>query len=132
MVVCSESTFEIKNYNRLNYLSETRFTQELVSVITSESAREYGIKKERAKSKFRELITKEARFVSMYLIREKTNLTLKDIGKNFEDRHHSTVLHAIKTTKDLLLNDRIFRNRFNRIKRNVEERILRLEMINTE
>ena len=39
--------------------------------------------------------TAEARQVAMYLIRKLTNLSLPDIGKEF-DRDHSTVLYAVR------------------------------------
>ncbi len=36
-----------------------------------------------------------ARQIAMYLIRQMTNLTLSEIGKEFENRDHTTVMHAI-------------------------------------
>ena len=45
----------------------------------------------------------EARQVAMYLIRKLTNLSLPDIGKEF-NRDHSTVLHAIRKVEIALKN----------------------------
>ena len=45
--------------------------------------------------------TAEARQVAMYLIRKLTNLSLPDIGKEF-DRDHSTVLYAIRKVETAL------------------------------
>ena len=36
-----------------------------------------------------------ARQIAMYLIRRMTNLSLNDIGKEFGDRDHTTVLHSL-------------------------------------
>ena len=45
--------------------------------------------------------TAEARQVAMYLIRKLTNLSLPDIGKEF-DRDHSTVIYAIRKVETAL------------------------------
>lgn len=37
----------------------------------------------------------------MYLIREMTNLSLKEIGREFENRDHTTVLHSIERVEKL-------------------------------
>ena len=56
--------------------------------------------------------TAEARQIAMYLIRKLTNLSLPDIGKEF-DRDHSTVLHSIRKVEvslkggDQYMQDRI-------------------------
>lgn len=47
--------------------------------------------------------TAEARQIAMYLIRKLTNLSLPDIGKEF-DRDHSTVLYAIRKVEVALKN----------------------------
>jgi len=47
--------------------------------------------------------TAEARQIAMYLTRKLTNLSLPDIGKEF-DRDHSTVLYAIRKVEVSLKN----------------------------
>ena len=46
-----------------------------------------------------------ARQIAMYLIRRMTNLSLKEIGKEFDGRDHTTVLHSIERIEDLAKND---------------------------
>ncbi len=46
------------------------------------------------KSRKRDRATALARQVAMYLVREKTNCSLDQIGKELGDRDHSTVIHA--------------------------------------
>ena len=41
----------------------------------------------------------------MYLMRKLTNLSLKDIGAEYEDRNHATVLASIRKVEDLLKSD---------------------------
>lgn len=41
----------------------------------------------------------------MYLMRSLTNLSLKDIGAEYEDRNHATVLASIRKVEDMLKYD---------------------------
>ena len=41
----------------------------------------------------------------MYQIRRMTNLSLKEIGREFDGRDHTTVLHSIERIEDLVKND---------------------------
>ena len=43
-----------------------------------------------------------ARQIAMYLIRRMTNLSLKEIGKEFEGRDHTTVLHSIERIEKMV------------------------------
>lgn len=43
-----------------------------------------------------------ARQIAMYQIRRMTNLSLKEIGREFENRDHTTVLHAIERIEKLV------------------------------
>ncbi len=52
----------------------------------------------RGKAKTKEVVI--ARQVSMYLVNKMLRPTLKDNGRFFNDRDHSTVIHAIKTISD--------------------------------
>jgi chromosomal replication initiator protein len=46
------------------------------------------------------------RQIAMYLAREKTELTLPDIGRAFGGRNHTTVMHAVRRTAERLAADR--------------------------
>ena len=46
-----------------------------------------------------------ARQIAMYLLRQMTNLSLLDIGKEFENRDHTTVLHSIRRVEQLIQTD---------------------------
>ena len=73
--------------------------------IIRESARYYSLKEEDLRGQNRSKNTAMARQVSMYLMRSLTNLSLKDIGVEYEDRNHATVLSSIRKVEDLLKTD---------------------------
>ncbi|MCC8076730.1 MAG: chromosomal replication initiator protein DnaA [Oscillospiraceae bacterium] len=64
--------------------------------IIKETALYYQISVEEIKGQRRSKNIAMARHISIYLIRELTNLSLKDIGAYYEDRNHSTILSSIK------------------------------------
>ena len=74
-------------------------------VIIEETARYYSLTGSDLRGQRRSKNTAIARQVSMYLIRSLTNLSLVDIGKEYEDRNHSTVLSSIRKVEDLLKSD---------------------------
>ncbi|MBQ2960101.1 MAG: chromosomal replication initiator protein DnaA [Oscillospiraceae bacterium] len=74
--------------------------------IIKESARYYGLDPDDLRGQSRAKNTAMARQVSMYLMRSLTNLSLKDIGAEYEDRNHATVLSSIRKVEDLLSKDR--------------------------
>lgn len=60
-----------------------------------------------SESRHREAV--EARQIAMFFLREKTKLTLKQVGSYFGNRDHSTVNYACETVNDLMDSDRRFR-----------------------
>lgn len=74
-------------------------------IIIRETARYYSLKEEDLRGQSRSKNTAMARQVSMYLMRSLTNLSLKDIGAEYEDRNHATVLSSIRKVEDLLKTD---------------------------
>ncbi|GIX45842.1 MAG: chromosomal replication initiator protein DnaA [Candidatus Tectimicrobiota bacterium] len=62
----------------------------------------YKIKSALLRSKKRNKEIAHARHVAMYLARVLTNASLPQIGKNFGDRDHTSVLHACNKIKSLL------------------------------
>ena len=73
--------------------------------IIRESARYYSLKEEDLRGQNRSKNTAMARQASMYLMRSLPNLSLKDIGAEYEDRNHATVLSSIRKVEDLLKTD---------------------------
>lgn len=74
-------------------------------IIIDETARYYTLTSADLRGQRRSKNTALARQISMYLIRKLTNLSLKDIGEQYEDRNHSTVLSSIRKIEDILESD---------------------------
>lgn len=74
--------------------------------IISETARYYGLSEADLRGQSRAKNIARARQISMYLMRSLTNLSLQDIGAEFEDRNHATVLSSIRKIEDMLDKDR--------------------------
>lgn len=74
-------------------------------LIIKETARYYSLNEEDLRGQNRSKNTATARQISMYLIRTLTNLSLKEIGAEYEARNHSTVLASIKKIEDLIKTD---------------------------
>ena len=70
-------------------------------VIIEEVCNFYNIDHSALRGQGRTKDTALARQVAMYLIREMTNLSLKEIGREFENRDHTTVLHSIERVEKL-------------------------------
>ena len=74
-------------------------------IIIRETARYYSLTAEEIRSQNRSKQVARARQVSMYLMRSLTNLSLQDIGAQYQDRNHATVLTSIRKVEDLLKSD---------------------------
>ena len=70
--------------------------------IIRETAKYYSLKEEDLRGQNRSKNMTMARQVSMYLMRSLTNLSLKDIGEQYEGRNHATVLSSIRKVEDLM------------------------------
>lgn len=55
-----------------------------------------------------------ARQMAIYLIKNKTDMTLKEIGSMF-NRDHTTVIYAVETIKDLISYDKVLRSEINHL-----------------
>ncbi|MDO4517226.1 MAG: chromosomal replication initiator protein DnaA [Bacillota bacterium] len=65
-------------------------------VIIEEVCKFYNIDEDALRGQSRTKNTSQARQIAMYLIRSMTKLSLKDIGKEFQNRDHTTVIHSIE------------------------------------
>ena len=64
----------------------------------------------------------QARQIAMYLIRSMTNLSLDDIGKQFDNRDHSTVLYSIQQVEKKMKKDAAFAETVKEIKTNINSK----------
>lgn len=80
----------------------------------------FGVPVNDLKSEKRQANIAQARQVSMYVIKEVTELTLQEIGDVF-GKKHSTVLHSIDACKEKMNDDPKFKNNVNNIIRDIRE-----------
>ena len=74
-------------------------------VIIDEVCKFYNIEPATLRGQGRAKDISLARQIAMYQIRRMTNLSLKEIGKEFDNRDHTTVLHSIERIEDLVKTD---------------------------
>ena len=74
-------------------------------VIIDEVCKFYNIDADALKGQGRTKDISLARQIAMYQIRKMTNLSLKEIGKEFEGRDHTTVLHSIDRVEKMVKDD---------------------------
>ena len=70
-------------------------------VIIEEVGKFYNIDPDALRGQGRTKDTALARQIAMYQIRRMTNLSLKEIGKEFDNRDHTTVMHSIDRVEKL-------------------------------
>ena len=66
-----------------------------------------------------------ARQLGMYFAKKLTTLSLKEIGKHFGNRDHTTVMHSIKTINDLIDTDTLFKETFNKLEHKLEHSLIK-------
>ena len=76
-------------------------------------ARHYGLKVSEIKSRNNSKSIVFPRQVAMYLCKQLTTLSFPDIGKHFNNKHHSTVMHSVEKIDKL-------RNKENQMDRDIQ------------
>ena len=91
------------------------------SKITETVGNTYGISVENIMSDKRDKNIKDARQISMYIIREITGMSLDEIGKYFGGKTHSTVKHSIDKVRTMMDEDFQFKKTVEDIIKNVKD-----------
>jgi len=76
------------------------------------------VEKLHGKTRKRDIVI--ARQLSMYLAKNFTTNTLKDIGANFGGRDHTTVLYSVKAVQDLMDTDIVFKDKVIELEKQVQ------------
>ncbi|HVR37787.1 MAG TPA: chromosomal replication initiator protein DnaA [Thermoanaerobaculia bacterium] len=76
-----------------------------VNEITKVVAAQYGLKSNDLRSKTNAQTIVFPRQVAMYLCKELTDLSYPEIGKQFNNKHHSTVMHSVEKITRLVESD---------------------------
>ncbi len=82
-------------------MSDSRPVSAIVNNIIAETARTFGVPQNDIISKKKDAKTARARQVAIYIVREITDLTQKEISEYFGGRDRTTILYSVETvTKD--------------------------------
>lgn len=73
-----------------------------IEKIITEVARTFGVTPEEIRSSKRSASISNARQISMYIVREITQLPLVSIGESFGGRDHSTIVYALQQVEKSL------------------------------
>jgi chromosomal replication initiator protein len=65
----------------------------------------FGLKPSQLKSKNNARRISQPRQIAMHVCKEVTGLSLPQIGKDFGDKHHTTVLHSIRKIDEMKKKD---------------------------
>ena len=84
--------------------------------------RYYDVDEEQVRGQGRKRDLMEARQTDMYLIRRMTNLSLNDIGKEFGDRDHTTVLHSLDQVEKKMRSDPAYAEKVKEITTNINNK----------
>ena len=99
--------------------SEIRISVDLILNVTAEIS---GYTTDQLLSGSRKRALVQYRKIAMHLAREMTNHSLAELG-GFFDRDHTTVLHAVNSSQDLLAERAEFYQRYMKIQRTIQEQL---------
>lgn len=92
------------------------------TLIINEICKYYNIEERVVRGQQRHKEAATARQVAMYLIRRLTNLSLSEIGAEFENRDHTTVMHSISKIEKSMYKDPAFAETVKAITTNINSR----------
>lgn len=94
-----------------------------VEKIIDEVARTYGVSSEEIRSnKNRRANLSSARHVAIYIVRELTNFSTTQIGKEFGNRHYSTIVYTIQQVESKMQKDSKMKETIEDIIKNIRDR----------
>ncbi len=102
-------------------MTDSRPVSSIVSNIISETSRTFGVPQADIISKKKDAKTARARQVAIYIVREITDLTQKEISEFFGGRDRTTILYSVETIAKDSANDSSLKKTIDKIIKNVQE-----------
>ncbi len=102
-------------------MTDSRPVSSIVSNIISETSRTFGVPQADIISKKKDAKTARARQVAIYIVREITDLTQKEISEYFGGRDRTTILYSVETISKDSANDPALKKTIDKIIKNVQE-----------
>jgi chromosomal replication initiator protein len=101
--------------------SQTRKTTLTIDTIQQLVAHEWGVTSEALRSKTRTKAITIPRHIAIFLTRDLLGTQLVEIGNAFGGRDHSTVIHSIEKTAEILEKNPSYKSRVQKIRQQLEE-----------
>ncbi len=102
-------------------MTDSRPVSSIVNNIISETSRTFGVPQADIISKKKDAKTARARQVAIYIVREITDLTQKEISEYFGGRDRTTILYSVDTVAKDAANDSSLKKTIDKIIKNVQE-----------
>lgn len=102
-------------------MSDSRPVSAIVNSIISETSRTFGVPQADIISKKKDAKTARARQVAIYIVREITDLTQKEISEFFGGRDRTTILYSVETVAKDSEKDSSLKKTIDKIIKNVQE-----------
>ena len=102
-------------------MTDSRPVSSIVSNIITETSRTFGVPHADIISKKKDAKTARARQVAIYIVREITDLTQKEISEYFGGRDRTTILYSVDTVAKDAANDSSLQKTIDKIIKNVQE-----------
>ncbi|MEE1011511.1 MAG: chromosomal replication initiator protein DnaA [Acutalibacteraceae bacterium] len=102
-------------------MTDSRPVSSIVSSIISETSRTFGVPQGDIISNKRDAKTARARQVAIYIVREITDLTQKEISEYFGGRDRTTILYSVETISKDSATDSSLKKTIDKIIKNVQE-----------
>ncbi len=103
-------------------MNNSQPTPVTVDKIIEEVARTYLVAPEDIRSQKRNSVISTARQVSIYIVREITQMSMVEIGQTFGGRDHSTIVYALRQMESKLERDPRTRDTVDDIIKNIRSR----------
>ena len=100
-------------------LSDTQPVPITIERILSEVGRTYGVTPADIRSTKRNSSISTARQISAYVVKEITQISLADIGKEFGNRDHSTIVYSVQQVERNMAKDQHYKEMVDDIIRNI-------------
>ena len=102
-------------------MNDSRPVSSIVGNIISETSRTFGVPQTDITSKKKDAKTAKARQVAIYIVREITDLTQKEISEYFGNRDRTTILYSIESIKQEVERDSSLKKTVDNIIKNARE-----------
>lgn len=83
-------------------LNNDKPTPVTIEQIVSEVSKTFNVSEKDIKGNSRQAEIAKARHIAIFIVKEITNAPYEEIGKEFSNRNHSTIIHSLRQVKSIL------------------------------